>query len=535
MPPSRCLHLTPLRGAIDSALCSRGPRCQSSLGSAHYFSTSSTNSYPSPGPAKGVRTLRLKKKGPPQKAARPPEPGERKAFRKRIVLSNTNALPVKAIAPLSADAVSVDKSEVYTLSPDIIDRLRAVEAFKTKQGWSFFHTPAVLMTKESRALGKEMDGISGEHLNDQDAENASRKIAIKKSSRKVIVGEKGSGKSVLLLQAMSMAFLRGWVVINLPDGRELASSHTAFSPIHGTSPVQYAQPAYTSKLLKQILDANEKVLQKLFISEKPKFHLPIKEGMSLAGLLELGMNDQDRAWAVFQVFWRELTKTNSSINAAAGERPPVLLCLDNMSHVMTESQYKVLNDAGKLTSVHAHDLALVNHFAQHLSGAAQFPNGGMVLAATSASDGAKADAMCVGISIAETRQALTSGTPIPPEAISNYSKLQSLSPDKNPDPLALSNFHSPFVPIDERVLYTLDKADVIRLAGLNHADSTTLMKYWAKSGMYRGSVLPWNVDEARALSGGAIVGELEKKVVRYLQREPMVLEGETGGKKIRVH
>ena len=40
--------------------------------------------------------------------------------------------------------------------------------------------------------------------------------------RAVLCGPKGSGKSVLLLQAMTWALQRGWLVINIPNGIPLA-------------------------------------------------------------------------------------------------------------------------------------------------------------------------------------------------------------------------------------------------------------------------------------------------------------------------
>lgn len=224
MPPSRCLYAVSLR-TVDSALPARTSR--------HHLSATSSRSLPSSqqryassssgAPAKGTTTLRLKKKGRPEKTAKGPDPGERKALRKRIVLSNTNAVAVRDVQPLSTELAAEGLPEVRALPVEHIDQLRAVEAFKPKQGWSFFHTPAVLLRKEARTLGVEMDAISGKpaataessigHVNENPA---GKKTA--KTSRKVVVGEKGSGKSVLLLQAMTMAFQRGWIVINLPEG-----------------------------------------------------------------------------------------------------------------------------------------------------------------------------------------------------------------------------------------------------------------------------------------------------------------------------
>ena len=45
------------------------------------------------------------------------------------------------------------------------------------------------------------------------------------TARRVLVGERGSGKSFLALQAMMMGFLRRWTVINIPEG---ISSWSAF-------------------------------------------------------------------------------------------------------------------------------------------------------------------------------------------------------------------------------------------------------------------------------------------------------------------
>jgi small subunit ribosomal protein S29 len=36
--------------------------------------------------------------------------------------------------------------------------------------------------------------------------------------KQVITGERSTGKSLLLLQAMSMAYLNNWIVLNVPEG-----------------------------------------------------------------------------------------------------------------------------------------------------------------------------------------------------------------------------------------------------------------------------------------------------------------------------
>lgn len=174
---------------------------------------------------KGTKTLKIKKKAF-VKTGKPPATGERKAMRKRIVLSNTNALEVAGMRDLDSqmvdqlvrteDAVldgallSLGEGEeagdvvgsVVGLKGETVDSLRAVEAFKTTQGWGLFRRPGLLVREESVVLSRRMIAA----------------VEKKKALRLVIDGEKGSGKSLMLLQAMATAFVKGWVVLNIPEG-----------------------------------------------------------------------------------------------------------------------------------------------------------------------------------------------------------------------------------------------------------------------------------------------------------------------------
>jgi small subunit ribosomal protein S29 len=58
-------------------------------------------------------------------------------------------------------------------------------------------------------MGRLFEKISGEG----DAAEKGKVV------KKVITGTKGTGKTVHLLQAMSMAFLKKWVVVTIPEGR----------------------------------------------------------------------------------------------------------------------------------------------------------------------------------------------------------------------------------------------------------------------------------------------------------------------------
>lgn len=161
-------------------------------------------------PKRGQRTLNVKKgrKDPGGDSGKRPAPGERKAQRKRIVLRNDNALEVAGLKDLDkATALSeANHGEVRGIPDDVVDALRALGAFKPTQGWGLFWRPAMLMRKETIRLASVLKEVE-----DSAAGN-------KKTIRRVLSGQRLGGKSTLLLQGMAMAFLRDWVVINLPEG-----------------------------------------------------------------------------------------------------------------------------------------------------------------------------------------------------------------------------------------------------------------------------------------------------------------------------
>ena len=92
---------------------------------------------------------------------------------------------------------------VIGLNGITVDSLRAVEAFKTTQGWGLFRRPGLLVRGEGVELSRKL----------MDAQRQ------KKAVRLVVDGERGSGKSLLLVHAMATAFVKRWVVLNIPEGK----------------------------------------------------------------------------------------------------------------------------------------------------------------------------------------------------------------------------------------------------------------------------------------------------------------------------
>lgn len=290
--------------------------------------------------------------------------------------------------------------------------------------------------------------------------------------------------------------------------KDLTIGHTAYSPIPNTNPTQYAQRTYTANLLSQISKANASVLSTLQISQSHDLPMPLQRNLTLDRLCELGARDPDIAWPIFQALWKELT---------APGRPPVFMALDGLAHVMRLSAYL----APDTKPIHAHDLALVNHFVEYLSGQKQLGNGGVVMAAVSESNQPRTPALEHALAAAETKQAAETA-----QATKSTQSTELAPPDENSRPrrkqpesflehqLRQLKHWNPYVKGDQRVIKALDGVEVLRLKGLSREEARGVMEYYAASGMLRNTVTEGFVSEKWSLAGQGIVGELERAAVR---------------------
>lgn len=129
---------------------------------------------------------------------------EQKELQKRVVLSNTNALQIKDQQEICLDLLTQNDSgaKVLALPGTVVDKLKVVDAFKPKQMWKMFRWPSVLVRDSTLEYAQTMNAIEEE----------------KKTTRRVLVGDRKTGKTAMLLQAMMIGFMKGWVVINIPRG-----------------------------------------------------------------------------------------------------------------------------------------------------------------------------------------------------------------------------------------------------------------------------------------------------------------------------
>ncbi|KAI9674426.1 MAG: 37S ribosomal protein S23 mitochondrial [Caeruleum heppii] len=452
------------------------------LPSTHPFSTSTSSL------AKQTKIISKKpreqsvrvRNAAPARASRPPARGERKAIRKRIVLSNTNALEVPALKELSAEQVRDDglegfQGEMMGFPGELVDKLRTVGIFQPRQRWGVFRRPATLVRRETVEVGKYVKELSESEGEDQ---------AAGKTMRRIYTGERGTGKSVMLLQAMAMAFVNNWIVISIPEAEALTRAHTEYAPLStptANSPTTYIQRTYCASLLSQISSANKPILSQLTLSQKHSLPIPLQPNISLDRLADLGARDPEISWPVFQALWTELTAPNPTPET---KRPPLMITIDCLAHLMRPSAYR----AADYSIIHAHDLIIPSHFISLLSGATPLgPSGGAILAATSGSSPPSAPTFTLRLAQLE---GLASG----------------LSEPQIPQP-------GPFEKIDPRVSEAMTDVEVKRLEGLDTQETRALMEYFARSGVLRRRVDEETVRAGWIVGGRGVVGEVERAVL----------------------
>ncbi|KAG6058603.1 hypothetical protein E4U17_007840 [Claviceps sp. LM77 group G4] len=414
-------------------------------------------------PPPPVRTRRMlptsrKSKKRDKAPGKKPASGERKAFRKRIQLSNNSALPVEGLEEASLEALigsgSETSSRMLAIPDPLVDQLRTLEAFKTTQTWNLFRRPHFLLRLET----KELMGKLAAAMESKD------------TLRCVITGDRLSGKSLILLQAMAYGLMSKCVVIHIPEGQDLTNGNTDYSPIEGTEPMQFAQPSYCLNFLQKIHKANESVLKTIPLQQDWTHLDPsLKIGSATLANLIAGVKESENAWPTVKALWSELLLPG---------RPPVLFTLDGLAHINKFSDYR----DPSFNKVHAHDLCLVRLFVDALSGKIKLTNGGAVIAATSGSNSPYIPSQALALNQLDAAQR---GLPIPA-----------------PEP-----YESKY---DARVADSLKDCQVFRVGYLSKQEARNLMEYWTLSGLLRTVLDSRVVAEKWALGGHGIIGQLEK-------------------------
>ena len=208
--------------------------------------------------------------------------------------------------------------------------------------------------------------------------------------------------------------------------------------------------------------------------------MPILESNTLKQLAEQGASDPKNAWPIWEALWKELTVP---VKGRTFDRPPLLVTIDGIHHWMRMSKYR----AADYSLIHSHQLLLVRHFVSLLFSqpSASLPQRGMVLAT---SGGGNAPNTPVWDLVIRQIQAAKAGMSLP-----------QLAPYTTPDAQVMG------LATDEASM-----PDILQLAGLSKAELKGLLGYFARSGLFQGTVDEITVAEKWTLSGSGNVGDLVK-------------------------
>lgn len=269
------------------------------------------------------------------------------------------------------------------------------------------------------------------------------------------------------------------------------SGEFAYAAIEDSNPLKYVQPTATSALLTRTVDANRELLASLKVSQKHPSLKMLKPSSTLEDLAKLGFTDPAVAWRVFQALWTELTATApaAGLEKDFQPRPPMLVTVDGLAHWMTESAYR----SAEHKPIHAHDLIFVHHFLSLLKEGESLKNGGLLLYATSCSNNPNPEGLKIALDRLAARQAGISASS--PE----FPQLPAYS---DADPRVVDFFH----PAEKAV----SPLELQTLGGLTRDEARGFMEYFARSGLLREIINDQWVSEKWSLSGGGIIGELEK-------------------------
>lgn len=367
------------------------------------------------------------------------------------------------------------RGQVMGIPMPLIDRLRGLQAFKPSQGWNMFRRPGTLMRRESLEMGRLIQRI-------QNGEEKGKTFV------NVIRGDKGTGKSLHLVKAMTMGLMNDWIVVNVPQASEVVVGTSGYAPLAGSNPTQYVQKDVTVLMLGRIANGNKDVLSKLHISQPHPGLKSVQSEMSLYDLATAGIRQPEQAWSVFKALWSEMTATEAAAGVELAQpfkaRPPMMVTVDSIQHWMLNTQYR----SADFELIHAHDFTIVDHFLS-LAKPSSLPNGGLIFYATSKS---VSTVRSVQISL--------------DQIAARHAGIEATSPEF---PLP-----GPYEKLDDRVLSFFrnngKNLKIVNIGNLNKDETRGLLEYYALSGILRENVNETTVGEKWSMAGGGVIAELQR-------------------------
>ncbi|KPV75291.1 uncharacterized protein RHOBADRAFT_43782 [Rhodotorula graminis WP1] len=213
------------------------------------------------------------------------------------------------------------------LAKDTVGQVRAfpgpaLEAFKAlsmptsiKREHAFTSKPATVVRDATLKMARTLD--------------EGKKVA-SREARYFLTGDKGTGKSSLLLQAVSYAQSTDWIVLYLPSALPLVNSSTPHT--YSQQRALFEQPALASALLSKFAAANKAAFKQLQTTKEHAFgdSKKVAQGKTLEDLAKAAGGDDKLTTAVFEAVMEEL---------AAQNQRPVLLAIDDAQPLFATSKY----------------------------------------------------------------------------------------------------------------------------------------------------------------------------------------------------
>ncbi|EMG50313.1 RSM23 37S ribosomal protein S23 [Candida maltosa Xu316] len=260
--------------------------------------------------------------------------------------------------------LTTEKNTITKFDKSMEDKLTVFDAFKKYQHHEMFQNPVTLVTSNT-------ERIVDQFVNNLDKES--------KDNRKYIDGIKGSGKSTLITQTISLAnekFENDIVVLHLHNADLVGNGSSDY--IRNNKLQVYQQPMLTKRWIKKILKNNESIFKKLKLTKDTKFVNKKKEEVELkAGentLFEYLNQNHDMSKTsptfAFQFFIEQLIEHS--------ETTPVLLSIDNFNAFADFPLTKYRHP--DFTPVHIEEFELGKFIIQAASGELSFKKGGVLLA-----------------------------------------------------------------------------------------------------------------------------------------------------------
>ncbi|KIY37087.1 mitochondrial carrier protein [Cryptococcus gattii E566] len=244
---------------------------------------------------------------------------------------------------------NVGKPTIF--SQDVQDKLKSFGLpSKIDKEYASAGGPASVVREATLGLVKRVEG----------AKTGSSKLA-----RYILTGERGSGKSVLLVQSVAYAIESGWIVLYSPRASKWVNSTSQY--IYDPETKTYAQWESAQNILSVLLETNKDKLSAIELSERVELTKgkSVKAGESVAVLAQLGVKDDRSAVKVLEAVVDALEKQTKF---------PVLWAIDEAQTLFNTSKYR----AADYTPIEPYHLSTPRLALDFITGRRSFSRGAVV-------------------------------------------------------------------------------------------------------------------------------------------------------------